>query len=177
MHYIWFWEHILKSLSLSLASLKCALSTVSKQIVADFLCKCLTGESFYLAHTWCTLCTGPEHWEVPNENFMVRSSYMIYIYDIYIMLQKSTKIVLSARGVRHPTWFNSMLFEFCKKNDSFNIRFIIDLCKIQFKILFICKKKSADSIQKIIQFNSQGILDSGHLEKVLEKKLPKKCLK
>ena len=104
-----------KSLSLSLASLKCALSTVSKQIVADFLCKCLTGESFYLAHTWCTLCTGPEHWEVPNENFMVRSSYMIYIYDIYIMLQKSTKIVLSARGVRHPTWFNSMLFEFCKK--------------------------------------------------------------
>ena len=38
-----------------------------------------------------------------------------FIYDIYIMLQKSTKIVLSARGVRHTTWFNSMLFEFCKK--------------------------------------------------------------
>ena len=145
MHYIWFWEHILtllwlrKNLSLSLASLKCALSTVSKQIVADFLCKCLTGESFYLAHTWCTLCTGPEHWEVPNENFMVRSSYMIYIWYIY-HASKINKIVLSARGVRHPTWFNSMLFEFCKKNDSFNIRFIIALRKIQFKILFISKK-------------------------------------
>ena len=136
-----------KSLSLSLASLKCALSTVSKQIVADFLCKCLTGESFYLAHTWCTLCTGPEHWEVPNENFMVRSSYMIYIYDIYIMLQKSTKIVLSARGVRHPTWFNSMLFEFCKKM----IHSIFDSLLLYVKF----NSKYYSFLKKICWFNSK----------------------
>ena len=145
MHYIWFWEHILtllwlrKNLSLSLASLKCALSTVSKQIVADFLCKCLTGESFYLAHTWCTLCTGPEHWEVPNENFMVRSSY--------IMLQKSTKIVLSARGVRHTTWFNSMLFEFCKKM----IHSIFDSLLLYVKF----NSKYYSFLKKICWFNSK----------------------
>ena len=34
------------------------------------------------------------------------------------------------------------------------------------------QKKSADSIQKIIQFNSQGIIDTGRMGK-----LPKKCPK
>ena len=34
------------------------------------------------------------------------------------------------------------------------------------------KKKSADSIQKIIQFNSQGIIDTGRIVKV-----PKNCPK
>ena len=43
---------------------------------------------------------------------------------------------------------------------------------IQFKILFNSKKNSADSIQKIIQFNSQGIINTGRMGK-----LPKNCLK
>ena len=34
------------------------------------------------------------------------------------------------------------------------------------------QKKSADSIQKIIQFNSQGIIDTGRVRKV-----PKECPK
>ena len=46
------------------------------------------------------------------------------------------------------------------KNDSFNIRFNIALPKIQFKI------NSGDSIQNIIQFNSQGMINTGRLRKV-----------
>ena len=57
-------------------------------------------------------------------------------------------------------------FNFAKKNDSFNIRFNIALLKIQFKILFSSKKISADSIQKMIQFISQGIIDTGRMGKV-----------
>ena len=53
------------------------------------------------------------------------------------------------------------------KNDSFSIWFNIALPKIQFKILFNWKK-SADSIQKIIQFNSQGIIDTGRIGQVPE---------
>ena len=58
------------------------------------------------------------------------------------------------------------------KNDSFNILFNIALPKIQFKILFNSKKNSADSIQKMIQFISQGIIDTGRMGKV-----PKNYLK
>ena len=58
-----------------------------------------------------------------------------------------------------------------------NIRFNIALPKIHFKILYnskyySIKKKSADSIQKIIQFNCKGIIDTGRIGKV-----PKKCPK
>ena len=48
----------------------------------------------------------------------------------------------------------------------------IALLKIQFKMLFNSKKNSADSIQKIIQFNSQGIINTGRMGKV-----PKNCPK
>ena len=43
---------------------------------------------------------------------------------------------------------------------------------IQFKILFNSKKNSADSIQKMIQLKSQGIIDTGQIGKV-----PKNCPK
>ena len=52
------------------------------------------------------------------------------------------------------------------KNDSFNIQLDIAFPKIQFK------ENSADSIQKIIQFNSQEIIDTGQIGKV-----PKNCPK
>ena len=51
------------------------------------------------------------------------------------------------------------MFEFCQKNDSIQII-------IQFKI------NSGDSIQKIIQFNSQAIIDTDRIRKV-PKKRPK----
>ena len=53
------------------------------------------------------------------------------------------------------------MFEFCQKNNSFNIRFNIALPEIQFKILF-----NILLIQKKIQFNSQGIIDTGRIGKV-----------
>ena len=56
------------------------------------------------------------------------------------------------------------------KNDSFNIQLDIAFPKIQFK------ENSADSIQKIIQFSSQGIIDTGWMGK-MPKKLPEKCQK
>ena len=52
------------------------------------------------------------------------------------------------------------------KNDSFNIQLDIAFPKIQFK------ENSADSIQKVILFNSQRIIDTGRRRKV-----PKKCQK
>ena len=57
------------------------------------------------------------------------------------------------------------------KNDSFNIPFNIALPKIQFKYYSI-PKKSSDSIQKIIRFNSQEIIYTGRMGKV-----PKNCPK
>ena len=57
------------------------------------------------------------------------------------------------------------------KNYSFNIRFNIAFPKIQFKILFN-SKKSADSIQKITQVNSQRIIDTSQIGIV-----PKYCPK
>ena len=57
-------------------------------------------------------------------------------------------------------------------NDSFNIGFNIALPKIQFKNIIQLKENSADSIQKIIQFNSQGLFDTGRIGKV-----PKNCPK
>ena len=56
-------------------------------------------------------------------------------------------------------WFIQYLIQYCFTQDSIqNI--------IQFK------KKSADSIQKIIQLNSQGLFDTGPIWKV-----PKNCPK
>ena len=78
-------------------------------------------------------------------------------------------ISFRTRGGRYPIWFNSV-FEFCRK--MIHIQFNIALPKIQFKYYSIPKKKSADSIQKIIQFNCQRIIDTGWLGKV-----PKNCSK
>ena len=47
-------------------------------------------------------------------------------------------------------WFIQYVIQYCFTQDS--IQNIIQL-----------KKKSADSIQKIIQFNSQGIINSGRM--------------
>ena len=66
------------------------------------------------------------------------------------------------RGGRYHIWFNSM-FEFCRKMIQFYICFNIAPSKsIQIN--------SGDSIQNIIQFNSQKIIDSGRIRKV-----PKGC--
>ena len=56
-------------------------------------------------------------------------------------------------------WFIQYLIQVCFTQDS--IQNIIQL-----------KKNCADSIQRIIQFNSQGIIDTGRIGK-----LPKKCPK
>ena len=50
------------------------------------------------------------------------------------------------------------------------IQFLIQYCFTQDSIQNIIqlKKKSADSIQKIIQFNSQGLFDTGRIGKVPE---------
>ena len=62
------------------------------------------------------------------------------------------------RGGRYHIWFNSM-FEFCRKMIQFYICFNIAPSKsIQIN--------SGDSIQNIIQFNSQGMINTGRIGKV-----------
>ena len=84
-------------------------------------------------------------------------------YKWSLWLRKN--VTLGARGGRYPIWFNSM-FEFCQKK--WFIQYSIQFCLTQDSI----QKNSADSIQKIIQFNSQGIINTGRMGK-----LPKKCPK
>ena len=74
------------------------------------------------------------------------------------------------RGVRYPIWFNSM-FEFCQKIIHSIFDSILLYPRFNSKYYSI-QKKSADSIQKIIQFNSQGTIDTGPIGKV-----PKNCPK
>ena len=70
------------------------------------------------------------------------------------------------RGGRYPIWFNSM-FEFCQKM----IHSIFDSISLYPRFnskYYSIQKNSADSIQKIIQFNSQGLFDTGRIGKVPE---------
>ena len=75
-----------------------------------------------------------------------------------------------ARGVRYLIWFNSM-FEFCQKM----VHSIFDSILLHPRFnskYYSIKKNSADSNQKIIQFNSQRIIDTSRIGKV-----PKNCPK
>ena len=77
------------------------------------------------------------------------------------------------RGGRYPIRFNSM-FEFCRKM----IHSIFDSILLYPRFnsrYYSIQKYSADSIQKLIQFNSQGIMDPGGIGSA--QKLPKKCPK
>ena len=67
------------------------------------------------------------------------------------------------RGVRYPIWFNS-IFEFYQKNIHSMFESILLYPRLNSKYYSI-QKNSADSIQKIIQFNSQGIVDTCRKEK------------
>ena len=70
------------------------------------------------------------------------------------------------RGIRYHIWFNSM-FEFCQKM----IHSIFDSLLLYPRFhskYYSIQKNSADSIQKIIQFNSQGLFDTGRIGKVPE---------
>ena len=69
-------------------------------------------------------------------------------------------------GVRYPIWFNSM-GEFCQKMINLIFDSILLYPRFNSKYYSI-KKNSADSIQKIIQFNSQGLFDTGRIGKVPE---------
>ena len=73
-------------------------------------------------------------------------------------------------GGRYPIWFNSM-FEFCQKMIHSIFDSILLYPRFNSKYYSI-QKKSADSIQKIIQFNSQRIIDTSRIGKV-----PKNCPK
>ena len=74
------------------------------------------------------------------------------------------------RGLPYPIWFKSM-FEFCQKMIHSILDSILLFPRFNSKYDSI-KKKSADSIQKIIQFICQGILDTGRMGQV-----PKNYLK
>ena len=86
----------------------------------------------------------------------------VHFSNLYICLQHS--------GGRYPIWFNSM-FEFCQKMIHSIFDSILLYPRFNSKYYSILKK-IADSIQKIIQFNSQGIIDNGRIGRV-----PKKCPK
>ena len=66
-------------------------------------------------------------------------------------------------GDWYPIWINSM-FEFCQKmiHSIFDSIFLYPRFNSKYYSIQI---KSADSIQKIIQFNSQGIIDTGRIGK------------
>ena len=88
--------------------------------------------------------------------------------NIVLHISCSTRTCHS--GVRYPIWFNSK-FEFCQKM----IHSIFDsilLCPRFNSKYYSIQKNSADSIQKMIQFNSQGIFKTGRVGKV-----PKNCPK
>ena len=87
-------------------------------------------------------------------------------FSIYRSFSISGLIATQFRGVRYPIWFNSM-FEFCQKM----IHSIFDSISLYPRFNSKCysiQKNSADSIQKIIQFNSQGLFDTGRIGKVPE---------
>ena len=117
------------------------------------------------------------------KNFLQKKQHSDSNPCAYLLMQKLTFQMVNLNSKSHylvttwlqnptsggwyPIWFNSM-FEFGKKKMINSILFYPSLIQniIQFK------KKSADSIQKTIQFNSQGIINTGWLAKV-----PKKCSK
>ena len=68
------------------------------------------------------------------------------------------------RGVRYPIWFNS-IFEFCQKIIHSIFDSILLYPRFNSKKL---KENCAVSNQKIIQFNSQGVIDTGRIRKVLK---------
>jgi len=93
-----------------------------------------------------------------------------YLFFFISDLTNSDKIRYYCSGVRYPIWFNS-IFEFCQKI----IHSIFDsilLCPRFNSKYYSIQKKSADSIQKIIQFICQGIIDTGRMGQV-----PKNYLK
>ena len=96
--------------------------------------------------------------------------------EFLVAIIEHTEEIFDSAPVRQETdyieltIFNS-LFEFCQKM----IHSIFDsiLLYPTFSSKYVSfQKKSADSIEKIIQFNSQGIIDTGQIRRV-----PKKCSK
>ena len=96
--------------------------------------------------------------------------------EFLVAIIEHTEEIVDSAPVRQETdyiertIFNS-LFEFCQKM----IHSIFDsiLLYPTFSSKYVSfQKKSADSIEKIIQLNSQGIIDTGQIRRV-----PKKCSK
>ena len=98
---------------------------------------------------WIQGTTGDSHYSAPfwfRHNLALRSDTLL------------NRMLAIGRGVRYPIWFNSM-FEFWQKT----IHSIFDLI-----LLYPRFNSKYYSIQKIIQFNSQGLFDTGRIGKVPE---------
>ena len=79
---------------------------------------------------------------------------------------RSPWVCSQASGGRYPIWFNSII-EFCQKKVHSIFDSILLYPRFNSKYYSI-QKNSADSIQKIIQFNSQGIINTGRMGKLLK---------